>query len=368
MPETDAPPETDALIEARREMEICNACRYCEGFCAVFPAMERRRTFSAGDLSYLANLCHNCRACFHACPYAPPHEFALNLPRALAELRAETYAEHAWPKPLSVLFRRNGTVASLAAAIGAALVIAVTLLLVAPRTLYIAHGGPRAFYAVIPWGVLAGLAGAAFVLALVALGIATRGFWRATGGGGAGGPAALAATHDVLTLRNLGGGGYGCNDRGEAFSMTRRRLHHAAFYGFLLCFAATCAATIAADLFGRPAPYPFFSAPVLLGTVGGVLLTIGTGGLAWLKIVEDRAPTAPGLLGADFSLLLILALVAVSGLLLLAFRASGAMGVLLALHFGLVLAFFLLLPFSKMVHAPFRAAALLRNAQEARVR
>ncbi len=164
MPETDAPPETDALIEARREMEICNACRYCEGFCAVFPAMERRRAFTAGDLSYLANLCHNCRACYHACQYAPPHEFGLNLPRALAELRAETYAEHAWPKPLSALFRRNGTVVSLAAAIGAALVIAVTLLLVAPRTLYAAHRGPGAFYAVIPWGVLAGLAGAAFVL------------------------------------------------------------------------------------------------------------------------------------------------------------------------------------------------------------
>lgn len=361
-------PETDALIEARREMEICNACRYCEGFCAVFPAMERRRAFTAGDLSYLANLCHNCRACFYACQYAPPHEFGLNLPRALAELRAETYVEHAWPKPLSLLFRRNGAVVILGAAIGAALAVVVTLLLVAPRTLYAAHRGPGAFYAVIPWGVLAGLAGVAFVFGLAALGVATRGFWRATGGGGAGRPAALAATGDVLTLRNLGGGGYGCNDRGEAFSMMRRRLHHATFYGFLLCFASTCAATIAADLFGHPAPYPFVSAPVLLGTTGGVLLAIGTIGLAWLKIVEDRAPAKPGLLGADFALLVVLASIAISGLFLLAFRATGAMGVLLALHFGLVLAFFLLLPFSKMVHAPFRAAALLRNAQEARAR
>jgi MinD superfamily P-loop ATPase len=45
-------------------MEICNACRYCEGFCAVFPAVELRREFSAGDLSYLANLCHGCRGCY----------------------------------------------------------------------------------------------------------------------------------------------------------------------------------------------------------------------------------------------------------------------------------------------------------------
>ena len=31
----DAP----AVHEARRAMEVCNACRYCEGFCAVFPAL-----------------------------------------------------------------------------------------------------------------------------------------------------------------------------------------------------------------------------------------------------------------------------------------------------------------------------------------
>jgi len=58
--------------EARRMMEICNACRYCEGFCPVFPAMEMRRSFPDGDLGHLANLCHNCKGCWHACQYAPP--------------------------------------------------------------------------------------------------------------------------------------------------------------------------------------------------------------------------------------------------------------------------------------------------------
>ena len=28
--------------EVARQLQICNACRYCEGFCAVFPAMTRR--------------------------------------------------------------------------------------------------------------------------------------------------------------------------------------------------------------------------------------------------------------------------------------------------------------------------------------
>lgn len=47
------------LEEAARLMTVCNSCRYCEGLCAVFPAMEMRRAFSAGDLNYLSNLCHS---------------------------------------------------------------------------------------------------------------------------------------------------------------------------------------------------------------------------------------------------------------------------------------------------------------------
>ena len=80
---------SEVMQDARRDMEICNACRYCEGFCAVFPAMELRREFSNGDLSYLANLCHNCRACYYACQYAPPHPFGVNVPKSFAELRTE---------------------------------------------------------------------------------------------------------------------------------------------------------------------------------------------------------------------------------------------------------------------------------------
>jgi citrate/tricarballylate utilization protein len=78
------------LKEADRVMTICNACRYCEGFCAVFPAMELRRTFTGADLNYFVNLCHNCRGCYYACQYAPPHEFDLNVPKALGELRLVT--------------------------------------------------------------------------------------------------------------------------------------------------------------------------------------------------------------------------------------------------------------------------------------
>ena len=46
----------EAIEEARRQAQICNSCRYCEGYCAVFPAMHINRAFSDGDLTQLANL------------------------------------------------------------------------------------------------------------------------------------------------------------------------------------------------------------------------------------------------------------------------------------------------------------------------
>ena len=98
-------PRLEELVaEAQRVLAICNACRYCEGYCAVFPALERRLEFGEGDVHYLANLCHNCGACLYACQYAPPHEFALNFPRTLAQVRAQTYRKYAWPEPLGRLF------------------------------------------------------------------------------------------------------------------------------------------------------------------------------------------------------------------------------------------------------------------------
>jgi citrate/tricarballylate utilization protein len=360
-------PETDAIREARREMEICNACRYCEGFCAVFPAMALRREFETADLTYLANLCHNCKGCYYACQYAPPHEFGINLPQTFAEIRAESYEAHAWPAPLAGLFRRNGSIVALVSALGIALTLIATMALQDPAVLYRPQTGPGAFYRIIPWWLMTTLAGGTFLFSLLALAMGARNFWRATGGRAEelARPRPLAeALHDILTLRNLGGGGGGCNDKDEAFSSIRRRLHHAMFYGFMLCFASTTTATFYDHILGHPAPYPFWSLPVLLGTVGGIGMVVGCAGLIWVKIVSDPAPAARRLLGADYALLMLLLLTAATGLLLLALRGTGAMGVLLAVHLGIVLALFLLLPYSKFVHGIYRSAALLRAALE----
>ena len=354
--------ETDAILTARREMEICNACRYCEGFCAVFPAMELRREFTAGDLSYLANLCHNCRGCYYACQYAPPHEWGINVPSHFAEVRAESYAEYAWPKPLASVFNRNGVVVSLMMALGIAVVLILAML---TNTRAGFFGAADSFYAIIPLWAMQVVGIATFGYALVALWMGARNFWRDAGPREKVGAGATAiALWDVLTLKNLGGGGHGCNDNSEAFSMRRRWLHHAMFYGFLLCFASTTSGFVEHTFLGWPAPYPFISVPVLLGTIGGVLLLIGTVGLFAMKFVDDPLPNARGLLGADIALLVLLAMAALTGLVLLAVRSTGAMGLALAIHLGFILTLFLVLPYSKMVHGVYRAAALVRRAAE----
>ncbi len=360
--------ESETVAEARRQMEICNACRYCEGYCAVFPAMAMRRSFAEADLTHLANLCHGCKGCYHACQYAPPHAFGINIPATFAELRNETYAKHAWPAPMGSVFERNGTLVSLFAALGVALALVLTVALQDPAVLWTAQRGVGAFFRVIPHWLMISLGLLTFGFAIVAMAMGARSYWKATGGGGgafAPAPAAEAAL-DIATLRNLGGGGHGCNDVDEGFSTRRRWLHQALMYGFLLCFAATCTGTIYHYVFGWKSPHAFLSLPVQFGTWGGVLMMIGAAGLAHVKIITDPEPVSRKVMGGEFAMLGLLFLIAATGLLLLVVRHTGAMGLTMAIHLGLVFAFFLLMPYSKMVHGVYRGIALLRHAQEKR--
>jgi citrate/tricarballylate utilization protein len=228
--------------------------------------------------------------------------------------------------------------------------------------------GQGAFFRIIPLWLINLLAGATFGFAILAMTMGGIRYWRGTAGGAGPVPVAAAtdAAVDILTLRNLGGGGHGCNDLDDSFAMHRRWLHQAMFYGFMLCFAATSTGAVYHHVLGWHSPHAFWSLPVQLGTWGGVLLCIGTAGLIRVKVVTDPGPVARQLMGGEYAMLALLFLVGSTGLLLLALRHTGAMGMLLALHFGLVLALFVAMPYSKMVHGVYRGLALLRHARERR--
>ena len=362
-------PLIETIKEAERQMTICNACRYCEGFCAVFPAMERRRTFETSDLTYLANLCHGCQGCYYACQYAPPHEFEVNVPQTFSTLRAESYADFAWPGFLGHLFKKNGVVVSLAIALGLGLLLLLTFGMQDRSIIFGAHSGEGAFYRVIPYAAMVWPFGLAFAFSLLAMAMGGVRYWRASAASSGvrlSAGAFAGGVWDVLTLKNLGGGGGGCNYPDESFSNLRRLFHHFTFYGFMACFAATSVATIYDHWFGWIAPYSFTSLPVLLGTAGGIGLLIGPVGLMKLKIDADPAPRARDLVGMDVAFLMLLFLVAFTGLALMALRETSAMGTLLAVHLGFVLALFVTLPYGKMVHGVYRFLALVQDAGERR--
>lgn len=358
--------DNPVLQEARRTMEICNACRYCEGFCAVFPAMELHRSFASGDLNYLANLCHSCRGCYYACQYAPPHEFNLNVPKTFANLRQDTYAQYAWPPALGTAFAHNGLITALVMAACISLLLLFGGLFNQHDVFFSAQPltPGSGFYLIFPKNLMVFCASFSFFFAMLAMAIGVRNFWCDAGKVTLKPRYFLQALKDSMTLRYLGGDGHGCNDTDESFTQSRRYMHHALAYGFLSCFAATLVGAFYDLILNQPAPYPFFSVPVLLGTIGGVLMLVGASGLAWLKLAGDQEPQARKLLGADMALILLLLLIALTGLMLLWLRGTSMMGVALCIHLGLVLAFFLTMPYSKFVHGLYRYAALLRYAAE----
>jgi citrate/tricarballylate utilization protein len=360
------------LEEADRLMTVCNSCRYCEGLCAVFPAMEMRRSFSDGDLNYLANLCHACGACYTDCQFSPPHEFNVNVPRTLAIVRAESYAAYAWPKAFAGLFARNGLAISLIAALSVAAFIYGFTVFNTPQVLLGNHQGPGAFDRLMPHNALVALFGTAFVYAIIALAMGLRAFSRDIGepafgesGGTLADPISLwQAIKDASQLRYLDGGGAGCVNEDERPSDRRKLYHHLTFYGFLLCFASTSVATLYHYLLAREAPYPWWDLPVILGTLGGIGLLIGP-----LGFLAERWKREPQLIdekraGMDIGFTVMLFLTGLTGIVLLLLRETAAMGPLLALHLGVVFALFITLPYGKFVHGLYRFAALVRYAKE----
>lgn len=358
--------QRELLAQGEQMLRICNSCRYCEGFCAVWRAMEYRREFPAGDLNYLSNLCHDCSECYYACQYAPPHEWSINPPLTFARIRNRSYEQYAWPKALASAFRANGLVVALISALAfMALLFGVVLMHGAGSLSRAVPGGD--FYQITSHRFLVTAFGIVFLYSAVALVVGLLRFCRDIGEKVTDlfHPSTLAlAVREALRLEYLDGGGWGCAYPGEDSSPVRRWLHHITFYGFLLCFASTTVAAVYDSLLQWPAPYGYTSLPVVLGTLGGIGLLIGPAGLLVLKKGRNRDITDERQGGMDTAFKALLFFASATGLLLLAFRETAAMGVLLVVHLGVVMGLFLSLPYGKFVHGIYRFAAIAKYAQE----
>ena len=362
------------FTEAARQLVICNACRYCEGYCAVFPALERLSQVAEGDVTHLADLCHDCRDCYTACMYAPPHEFAVNVPAALSAVRRHTQDEYL-PRLPWAAGPGGRRAAMLAAGLVAVAILALLGVLAggsqadAPGT---AVGSP---YRVIAYPALLAAVGLPALWSVLVMTHSARKYWRATGGRGLASPRALlSALRQAASLRNLRGGGAGCSYPGDEPSAVRRRLHGLVAWGLLACAGSTVAAAISQDIAGDPPPYPVASAPVLLGVVGGTGMILGCGGLLLLRRAAASAATASGppredvaledpvLARRGYALLTGLLLLAATGLLTLVLRDTAAFGTVLAIHLGAVVACFAIAPYTKFMHVVYRFLALVHDS------
>jgi citrate/tricarballylate utilization protein len=378
------PTPDDLFAEAERQLNICNACRYCEGYCAVFPALERRTMLETGDITQLASLCHDCRACFQACMYAAPHEFAVDPPAILTAVRQASYRHYLpspgwlWPGWLRPGWLRPGWLrpgwfgpgwlrrdgqgglgarATAAVGVGAAL---LALVAVAEGIgALLRHRGP---YQVIPYPALLVTVALPTAWTAAVMLRAVTGYWHDTHGplrDLANWRALATALRRAARLEYLRGGGGECPYPGDDPSPARRRLHAAVAWGFATCFAATLAAAFLQDILGIGPPYPLLSAPVILGTAGGISMLAGCAGLMMLKRRDDPPPSA-----GDYGLIVGLGLLALTGMLTLVFRDTPAYGLILIAHLSTIVICFAIAPYTGMVHAVYRFLAIVADVLE----
>lgn len=356
--------EVDLFAEANRQLTICNACRYCEGLCPVFPAMEMRTVFKEDDIRYLANLCHDCRACEQACMFVPPHEFGITFPKIMSEVRMESYRHFSWPGFLAKSFS-NISMGVILGLVASAIVFATAFLVVPHDTLFATHTEKGSFYRIVPY--MAMIIPALFLFFYGGL-IWLQGAVRFCTEGKDGhidrmpkgfGPL-IQASLDSFTVRYLGGGGAGCAYPKSKKSQARRFFHALVYYGFLADLVSTTLAFIFQDLMHVMPPYAFTSPPVLFGTVGGVALVAGVAGLLVFKMQSDKTQAADKAYGLDYAFLVFLGLAALTGLLLEVMRSTAAMGTLLIVHLATVAGLFITAPYGKFVHFVYRIFALIR--------
>ncbi len=328
--------------------------------------MEKRTSFGEADIDYLANLCHDCRECYYACPFTPPHTFAVNIPKTLASARTETYKKFTRPKPLALLFEKQRMYGGLL--LPASLLMFVFVAAMGdPSRLFVAQAAVGSFYGIIPFPVIAGagLLSLGCVLLLWAQGALD--YWREIHGSVTdmfNAKAIRSSLREAFAHTWFKGGGAGCNYPREEAGARRLYLHSMVFFGFGLDLLSTVSAAVYQDILGVLPPYGYFTAPVLLGTVGGVMIVAGTVGLTYLKAKSEKLLTYRATLDTDYLFMLLLGSVAFTGMGTLVLRDTPYMGIAFAIHMGFVLSVFLLAPYGKFLHFVYRYAALLKRGLE----
>ena len=87
--------------ETRRQFDVCHGCRRCFNLCDSFPKLfdliDDSETYEldsvkSKDFKPIVDACTLCDMCFMVtCPYVPPHEFAIDIPKLMLRHRAKDF-------------------------------------------------------------------------------------------------------------------------------------------------------------------------------------------------------------------------------------------------------------------------------------
>jgi len=89
--------------ETRRQFDVCHGCRRCFNLCDSFPKLfdliDESETYEldsvdSKEFKPVIDACTLCDMCFMVtCPYVPPHQFAIDIPKLMLRHRAINYKE-----------------------------------------------------------------------------------------------------------------------------------------------------------------------------------------------------------------------------------------------------------------------------------
>jgi len=340
------------IKEAARQLTICNACRYCEGYCAVWDAMERRTAFYKKDIDYMANLCHDCRECFYVCPFTEPHEFKLNIPKALAEVRYDTYKENI--KPGFARFAIDNS-AVLTALIVIASIVGVLGMVYYDNNIQLLYLPISSFSGLMSTQFVKYSSFLVYLFVIAVWSIEGLAYWKSINGKY---PSRLnikanyMALKDVFLHRFFRGGGAGCNYPSERAGKARLLAHPLVLFGFIIALLSF--------LF-----YPDLSLEIDIAyIIGCLMLFIGTSMLLYMTVVSDRKPSSERMAGLGYPFTIMLNLSGITGVLFISEIGHAFVGLIFAVHMAIIFTVFITAPYGKFMHVIFRYEALLKNRIE----
>lgn len=338
--------------EAIRQLQICNACRYCEGYCSVWDALDRRHDIAESDVYYFSSLCHDCRECYVVCPFTEPHEYALNIPKILGTVRLETYEKNIKPDFMKGAIRHP---LSFSSAVTAISLVGVFLFI------FIEKGNFSLFHtytleeAISP-SIYRITTVPIYLYVLFLWALEGYSYWRTISpssvASGVGIRPVIMGIYDAFSHRNFKGGGAGCNFPEEKSRNFRLIFHPMVLFGFI-------AALISISFY--PDTSPVFAYPYLAGSL---LMFVGSTSLILGKKISWKSAEVKGMTGIDLPFSILLSLSGITGVILIAFLGSGHDWIVFAIHDAFILSLFLIAPFGKFIHPVFRILALIKNRAE----